>query len=86
VLERLEGNGQVILRYVDEAGEPTDRANPNGSINNIAGICNGSRNILALMPHPERACEPALGSADGRVLLDSVVASLRKGAPLAAHG
>jgi phosphoribosylformylglycinamidine synthase subunit PurQ / glutaminase len=86
VLERLEGNGQVILRYVDEAGEPTDRANPNGSINNIAGICNGSRNTLALMPHPERACEPALGSADGRVLLDSVVASLRKGAPLAAHG
>jgi phosphoribosylformylglycinamidine synthase len=85
VIARLEKNGQVIFRYVTPAGEVTDAANPNGSLNNIAGICNERRNVVALMPHPERACESALGSADGKVVLDSVVASLRKGAPVAAR-
>ena len=51
----------------------TDAANPNGSLNNIAGMCNAGRNVVGLMPHPERACEAALGSADGRVVLQSVV-------------
>ena len=54
----------------------TDTANPNGSVNNIAGICNEGRNVVGLMPHPERACEPALGSGDGRILFESVVSAL----------
>ncbi len=77
VIERLEANKQVIFRYATSSGEVTDAANPNGSINNIAGICNASRNVVGLMPHPERACEAPLGSTDGRVLLESVVESLR---------
>ena len=77
VIDRLEKNGQVIFRYATAAGELTDEANPNGSLHNIAGICNERRNVVALMPHPERACEPVLGSGDGKVVLDSVVASLR---------
>jgi phosphoribosylformylglycinamidine synthase len=85
VLDRLERNGQVIFRYVTPGGEATPAANPNGSLHNIAGICNERRNVVALMPHPERACESAVGSADGKVVLDSVVASLRKGAPVAAR-
>ena len=84
VVERLEKNGQVIFRYVTAGGEVTDEANPNGSLHNIAGICNERRNVVALMPHPERACEPLLGSGDGRVVLDSVVASLRAGTPAVA--
>jgi len=85
VIARLEANHQVIFRYVTAAGEVTDDANPNGSLHNIAGICNDRRNVVALMPHPERACEPMLGSADGKIVLDSVVASLRQGAPVAAR-
>jgi len=69
----LEGQRQVVFRYATRAGEITDGANPNGSLNNIAGICNAARNVVGLMPHPERACELALGSADGRVVLQSVV-------------
>jgi phosphoribosylformylglycinamidine synthase I len=72
VLRDLEAGRQVVFRYVDEQGQPTAQGNPNGSINNIAGICNASRNVVGLMPHPERACEPALGSDDGRVVLESV--------------
>jgi phosphoribosylformylglycinamidine synthase len=84
VVERLEKNGQVIFRYVTAAGETTDDANPNGSLHSIAGICNERRNVVALMPHPERACEPVLGSGDGKIVLDSVVASLRAGVPVVA--
>lgn len=80
VIERLEKNRQVIFRYVDASGAVTMDANPNGSVNNIAGLCNESRNVVALMPHPERACELAVGSADGLVLLESVVKSLTQGA------
>ena len=76
VVERLERNRRVIFRYVDAAGAPTDAANPNGSVNNIAGICNEARNVVGLMPHPERACELAVGSADGLVLLQSAVRGL----------
>jgi phosphoribosylformylglycinamidine synthase len=85
VLDRLERNGQVVFRYVTAGGEVTDEANPNGSIRNIAGICNAARNVVGLMPHPERACEPALGSDDGRVVLESVIAHVRAGTPLAAR-
>jgi phosphoribosylformylglycinamidine synthase len=69
----LEVNRQVIFRYVTSGGEVTDEANPNGAAHNIAGICNESRNVVGLMPHPERACELALGSADGLVMFESVV-------------
>lgn len=79
VIERLESNKQVIFRYVDEAGEPTSTANPNGSVHNIAGLCNEARNVVGLMPHPERACELAVGSADGLVLFESVVTSVGQG-------
>jgi phosphoribosylformylglycinamidine synthase len=85
VIDRLETNGQVIFRYATAGGETTDDANPNGSVHGIAGICNERRNVVALMPHPERACEPVLGSGDGKVVLDSVVASLRAGVPVAAR-
>jgi phosphoribosylformylglycinamidine synthase len=76
VLRTLESDRRVIFRYADRDGQPTDAANPNGSLNNIAGICSERRNVVGLMPHPERACESALGSADGLVLFDSVVSSL----------
>jgi phosphoribosylformylglycinamidine synthase subunit PurQ / glutaminase len=69
-------SGRVIFRYSDASGGVTEGANPNGSIRNIAGICSEGRNVVGLMPHPERACEPVLGSADGLVLFESVVASL----------
>ena len=72
VVERLEANRQVIFRYVTPQGEVTVDANPNGSLRNIAGICNETRNVAGLMPHPERACELAVGSADGLVMLQSM--------------
>ncbi len=73
VLRQLEADRQVIFRYTTDSGAVTDAANPNGSVNNIAGICNSTRNVVGLMPHPERACEDCIGSADGRVVLESVV-------------
>jgi phosphoribosylformylglycinamidine synthase subunit PurQ / glutaminase len=79
VLARLEANRQVIFRYTTAQGEVTDEANPNGSIAGIAGLCNDARNVVGMMPHPERASESALGSADGRVILESVVQSLKTG-------
>jgi phosphoribosylformylglycinamidine synthase I len=80
VIARLEANRQIVFRYTDAAGEVSDHANPNGSRAAIAGLCNEARNIVGLMPHPERACESALGSADGLVIFESVVAALRSGA------
>jgi len=74
ILDRLEARRQVILRYTDAAGRADDAANPNGSIRAIAGLCSEGRNVVGMMPHPERACEPLLGSVDGRVILESVVA------------
>ena len=74
-LRKLEDDGQVILRYSDSSGEINDRANPNGSSHSIAGICNEARNVVGLMPHPERACEEVLGSQDGRFLFESIVAN-----------
>jgi phosphoribosylformylglycinamidine synthase subunit PurQ / glutaminase len=78
VLSALDANRQVVFRYVAATGEVAPGANPNGSIHNIAGICNERRNVVGLMPHPERACEPALGSADGLVLFESVVTALTR--------
>jgi phosphoribosylformylglycinamidine synthase I len=75
LLERLEANRQVILRYTDADGRLDDAANPNGSVNAIAGICSERRNVVGMMPHPERACEALLGGTDGKVILESVVAA-----------
>jgi phosphoribosylformylglycinamidine synthase len=69
----LRSKDQILLRYCDEAGRTTDAANPNGSRDNIAGICNEQRNVFGLMPHPERACDPALGSTDGRFIFESLL-------------
>lgn len=81
VIRELEAERRVIFRYCDPSGQVTDAANPNGAVNNIAGICNAARNVVGLMPHPERACEATLGSADGLLLFQSVVQSLaREGA------
>jgi phosphoribosylformylglycinamidine synthase len=76
----VERNRQVIFRYVTASGEPTAAGNPNGSVANIAGLCSEKRNIVGLMPHPERACESALGSADGLVLFESVLGAVKEGA------
>jgi phosphoribosylformylglycinamidine synthase len=76
VLRDLESSGRVVFRYCDANGCITEASNPNGAAKNIAGICNESRNVVGLMPHPERACEPVLGSADGLVLFESVVSAL----------
>ena len=68
----LEENGQIVFRYCNENGEVVNEANPNGSRSNIAGICNQDRNVLGMMPHPERACEELLGSNDGRDIFRSL--------------
>jgi phosphoribosylformylglycinamidine synthase subunit PurQ / glutaminase len=72
-LARLEENRQIVLRYCTPDGSPDPTANPNGSSNGIAGICNREGNVMGLMPHPERAAEAILGSDDGRLFLQSVV-------------
>ncbi|HEY2721732.1 MAG TPA: phosphoribosylformylglycinamidine synthase subunit PurQ [Chitinophagaceae bacterium] len=74
-LDELESNDQVIFRYCDEDGDITAGANPNGSLRNIAGICNATRNVFAMMPHPERACSVALGNTDGREVLKNLLMS-----------
>lgn len=79
-LAALEANRQVVFRYADAAGAVTPATNINGSLNNIAGICNRQRNVVGLMPHPERATEAQLGSADGRVILASAVRAVAGGA------
>ena len=73
-LQALEDRGQVVFRYVDRLGEPTEESNPNGSLNNIAGIVSERGNVLGLMPHPEDAVDPLLGSTDGLGLFESIVA------------
>jgi len=72
-LKQLEANDQIVFRYCTPEGEITAEANPNGSIENIAGICNRERNVLGLMPHPERCTDPILGSADGRLVWESLL-------------
>lgn len=70
VLARLQANGQIVFRYATPDGRITAEANPNGALENIAGICSEERNVVGLMPHPERAAERLLGSEDGRLLFD----------------
>ena len=78
VLDDLERNGQIVFRYCDAEGRVTRESNPNGSARNIAGICNRGRNVLGLMPHPERCSEPLLGNTDGLAIFKSIVASMAK--------
>ncbi len=78
-LAGIKANNQILWQYVSQQGEANDDANPNGSLENIAGICNQARNVAGLMPHPERACEEVVGSADGRAILESMAAWLDKG-------
>jgi phosphoribosylformylglycinamidine synthase subunit PurQ / glutaminase len=75
-LARLRSNDQILWRYVDAEGKPTEQGNPNGSLDNIAGICNQARNVAGLMPHPERASESILGCADGRLIFESMIHAL----------
>jgi phosphoribosylformylglycinamidine synthase len=75
-LDALEGEGRVLFRYVDECGQATPEANPNGAQRNIAGICDASRRVLGMMPHPERLFEPLLGGSDGRLIFESMLATL----------
>jgi phosphoribosylformylglycinamidine synthase len=77
-IEQLEREGRVVFRYVDATGGESDGANPNGSMANIAGICNARGNVVGLMPHPERASEPVLGSDDGKMLFASLVGEMGK--------
>lgn len=72
ILDELEANGQVIYRYADEKGAINAAGNPNGSLRNIAGICNKTRNVFGMMPHPERACSDALGNIDGKAILKTL--------------
>jgi len=75
-LQRLEDDGRVVFRYTSKDGGLDEAANPNGSARAIAGVCNQARNVVGLMPHPERASEGELGSADGRRILEALVGSL----------
>ncbi|MFI5128407.1 MAG: phosphoribosylformylglycinamidine synthase subunit PurQ [Chitinophagales bacterium] len=72
-LDELEANGQVIFRYCDENGKINAAANPNGSIRSIAGICNKKRNVVGMMPHPERACSIILGNTDGIAIIKNLL-------------
>jgi len=72
-MKTLQEKDQVLFRYCDADGKVHDGANPNGSKENIAGICNAQRNVFGMMPHPERACDPLLGNTDGRALFESLV-------------
>ncbi|HEX3718573.1 MAG TPA: phosphoribosylformylglycinamidine synthase subunit PurQ [Verrucomicrobiae bacterium] len=72
-LEKLKNNGQILWQYCNSSGELAEANNPNGSLWNIAGICNETRNVAGLMPHPERASEPLLGCSDGRLIFESLI-------------
>ena len=75
-IQILEDNDQVLFRYSAEAGEVNDAANPNGAVNNIAGICNEQRNVFGMMPHPERASDADLGNEDGRAIFESILSEV----------
>ena len=74
-LKNIEANGQVAFRYCDSDGNVTSQGNPNGSLNNIAGVTNAKGNVLGMMPHPERRCDPLLGGIDGELIFGSIVDS-----------
>jgi phosphoribosylformylglycinamidine synthase I len=77
-LAKLKANDQILWQYVTAVGETTEQSNPNGSVANIAGVCNEARNVAGLMPHPERASETILGCADGRLVFESLISWLEQ--------
>ncbi len=79
ILDKLEQNNQILFRYCDEAGNVVPEANPNGSVRNIAGICNETRNVFGMMPHPERACSSHLGNTDGRKIFEILFSQVMEG-------
>ena len=83
-LSKLKAENRILWRYVNASGETTESANPNGSLDNIAGICNEGRNVAGLMPHPERASEEILGSADGRLIFEGLIHALEQRKPATA--
>ncbi len=85
-LDALNANNQVVFRYCDDAGGITEDANPNGSIQNIAGITNHRGNVLGMMPHPERCCDPLLGGTDGLLIFKSILNSTRIPSPSMGEG
>jgi phosphoribosylformylglycinamidine synthase len=76
-LDRMKQSGQIVFRYCSTGGEVVPESNPNGATDNIAGLCSRDGNVLGMMPHPERAMEKLLGSADGRLIFDSIAHFLR---------
>ena len=72
-LAQMKANGQILFRYCDESGNSTPESNPNGSLENIAGVSNAKKNVFGMMPHPERASDKEIGNMDGRVLFESIV-------------
>jgi len=77
VIKRLNDNDQIMFRYCDEAGNITQDSNPNGSIENIAGVTNATRNVFGLMPHPERAADALLANEDGLAIFESILSIVR---------
>ncbi|MEY3598917.1 MAG: hypothetical protein RL521_1339 [Bacteroidota bacterium] len=75
-IKKIEDNGQVLFRYCDENGNVTAESNPNGALNNIAGVCNAGKNVFGMMPHPERASDFELTNTDGRLIFESLLAAL----------
>ncbi len=75
-LQEMRQNGQILFRYCNEHGEITSEANPNGSIENIAGICNTNKNVIGMMPHPERGADDELGNTDGMLIFESMISFL----------
>ena len=75
-LKVLNDNNQILFRYCDQDSKVTDESNPNGAVQNIAGICNANRNVFGMMPHPERASDMELSNTDGRQLFESILAAL----------
>lgn len=74
-LKKLNSNGQILFRYCDESGNVNEAGNPNGALENIAGVCNEGKNVFGMMPHPERAADKELGNEDGKFLFESILAS-----------
>jgi len=77
-LQEMRQNGQILFRYCNQYGEVTSAANPNGSIENIAGVCNAKKNVIGMMPHPERAADDELGNTDGKLIFESIINSLTR--------
>lgn len=76
-IAQMRINGQILFRYCDEKGVVSEQSNPNGAMENIAGVCNQGKNVFGMMPHPERAADDELGNTDGRLILESLIKSLQ---------